>query len=84
MEEESLGEGSAHDCVCAGGTEQPALWRTHQPGLLSPPAAHQGTALAHTWMVLSLGLKTFRWMTLFAWCGSIQREHGSMQQRILP
>lgn len=37
-----------------------------------------------TWMVLSLGLKTFRWMTLFAWCGSIQREHGSMQQRILP
>lgn len=38
----------------------------------------------NTWMVLSLGLKTFRWMTLFAWCGSIQREHGSMQQRILP
>lgn len=46
MEEESLGEGSAHDCVCAGGTEQPAPWRIHQPGLLSPPAAHQGTALA--------------------------------------
>lgn len=38
----------------------------------------------NTWMVLSLGLKTFRWMTLFAWCGSIQREHGSTQQRILP
>lgn len=46
MEEESLGEGSAHDCVSAGGTEQPAPWRTHQPGLLSRPAAHQGTVLA--------------------------------------
>lgn len=32
MEEESLGEGSAHDCVCAGGTEQPPPWRIHQPG----------------------------------------------------
>lgn len=38
----------------------------------------------NTWMVLSLGLKTFRWVTPFAWCGSIQRECGSMQYTILP
>lgn len=37
-----------------------------------------------TWMVLSLGLKTCRWVTPFAWCGSIQRECGSVQHKILP